>query len=141
MKSPNNKTSQDVKEHLPNRPLLVSIACIFSFVYFGFLLLTFIVSLFFPGFVLQVIQQYYPDSDISGGIIYLSTILGILLFGTAFYGVLNIWFLRKRGFFLYLSSKITIIALLAITGYFNYINAIITLFILLIYWSYYKKYR
>jgi Kef-type K+ transport system membrane component KefB len=47
--------------HEKTRPVLLSVLCIFSFIYFGFLTVVFLVGIFYSGTITEVIDQYAPE--------------------------------------------------------------------------------
>jgi hypothetical protein len=82
------------------RPLLMTLLCLISFVYFSVLSLLFIAGLFYSGWIARVTMQYMPAGENTKTQILLFFCAGFLLHGLAFAGVLLIWNLRKTGYYL-----------------------------------------
>jgi len=83
-----------------SRPVLLSVFCLFSFVYF-FLLFTFLlIALFYSGRISEVARTYLPEAEITKTQVFLLFTSGILLHGTAFAGTLLIWKLKRMGYLL-----------------------------------------
>ena len=82
------------------RPILLSIICIFSFVYFFLLSILFLTTLFFSGWIADVTLLYLPAEELTKIQVFLLLLTAAILHGTAFTGTLFIWRLKKLGYFL-----------------------------------------
>ena len=81
------------------RPLLLSILCLFSFVYFSILSTLFLLAIFYSGSVTEVVNLYTPGDNLSRGQIILVFLAGFLVHAMAFAGTVLIWSLRKIGYY------------------------------------------
>jgi hypothetical protein len=97
------------------RPLLLSLFCIFSFVFFGTLTLLFLLSVFYSGWISDVIRQYTQNSYLKSQVLII-TLCGFLLHATAFLGALHMWKLKKSGYWLFSIS----ILMIAVYQLFNH---------------------
>jgi hypothetical protein len=92
------------------RPFLLSLICIFSFVFFGMIGCLFLISVFYSGWITDVVNQYILSGIYSKTQILMITIGGLFLHAIAFAGVIQIWNLKKTGYFLFtISTLITAI--------------------------------
>lgn len=92
------------------RPVLLSVLCIFSFVFYGLISLIFLFALFYSGWIAEVRNKYLPDGTESKDIILLITASGFLLHLISLIGCIKMWYSRKSGY-LMLSISTLIIAL------------------------------
>jgi len=83
-----------------SRPLVLSVLCIFGFVYFALLFLLFILASFYSGWITGVTIKYVPAETLTGTQLLLVFIIGAILHGTAFSGLVLIWNLKKAGYYL-----------------------------------------
>ena len=83
-----------------SRPVLLSLLCLFSFIFFGILSILFIVTVFFSGWITEVMNHYIPDITITKSRISLVLIAGALLHSAGFAGAVMIWKLKKKGYYL-----------------------------------------
>ena len=82
------------------RPVLLSVLCIFSFVYLGLLSLLFFTCIFYSGTITRVRNLYIPDHIYSHNQLLILFCAFFLLYMVAFAGSLLIWFARKAGYYL-----------------------------------------
>ncbi len=90
----------EVIELTKPRPVLLTVLCLISFVFFSVFSLLFIAGLFYSGWIARVTMQYMPAGEFTKTQIQFFFCAGFLLHGLAFAGVLMIWNLRKAGYYL-----------------------------------------
>ena len=95
-----DQKNTDIIEVKTARPLLLGIFCIFSFVFFGTLSLLFLLSVFYSGWISDVIDQYTHDSYSKTQVL-LITLGGFVLHATTFTGAVQMWNLKKSGYWLF----------------------------------------
>lgn len=78
------------------RPLLLSVVCIFSFVFYGLLAVLFGLALINSGLIRTAILEYTPDRYSSAGIVAFMA-GGLVLHLAAFTGLIGVWRMRKWG--------------------------------------------
>ena len=83
-----------------SRPVVLSILCLFGFVYFTLLSLLFILAIFYSGWITEVTNKYMPAEAVTRSRVLLVFITGALLHAVAFAGLILIWNRRKMGYFL-----------------------------------------
>jgi hypothetical protein len=87
-------------EQVMRRPLLLSVLCLISFVYFALLSLICLAGLLYSGWITRVTMQYLPTEEFTKAQILLFFGAGFALHGLAFAGGFLIWKLRKTGFYM-----------------------------------------
>ena len=83
-----------------SRPVLLSVLCLFSFVFLGMLSIFFFTGMFFSGWITSVTNQYFPKEAIQQSHILIITGAGFLLHLLAIAGSIMIWNLKKTGFYM-----------------------------------------
>lgn len=136
----NTSEEPTVSKAKKSPPLALTIACIFSFIYNGILLLLSIIVLIYADQAKEILRNLFGNQPISDLSLYLIPSLATLMFIMAIYGVAQMWKLKRRGFVIYLISKIIIIFLLIFYNYLNYFNLGLSLFMIIFYWSYQRKF-
>ena len=90
-----------------SRPVILSVLCLFSFIYFGLLSLLFLAGLFKAGWIAGVMNQYLSTGAYTKTQTLLIFAAGFSLHGLAFAGIILILRLRIIGYyFLGLSSLV-----------------------------------
>ncbi len=82
------------------RPVILSVLCLFSFVFLALFSLLFLAGLLNAGWITTVTNQYLASSDFTKTQTFFILGSGFLLHGIAFAGVLMIWKLRKTGYYM-----------------------------------------
>ena len=82
------------------RPVLLSVLCFFSFVFFAVLSVLFFIGLFYSGWITSVSNQYIPHEAVSKSHIFIILLAGFLLHFMAFTGSVLIWNLHKTGYYI-----------------------------------------
>jgi hypothetical protein len=83
------------------RPLLLSVLCLFSFVFFGILSLVFLVSFFYSKWITGITNSYLPEAgQLRWGVIGI-TAAGFLLHAAAFTGSVQMWRMKRSGFYVF----------------------------------------
>jgi hypothetical protein len=82
------------------RPVVLTILCLFSFVYFSVFSFLFFMGSFWSGWVTQVTNQYSPSEIYSKNQILFTFLAGFILHLTALTGIVLIWNLKRPGYYL-----------------------------------------
>jgi hypothetical protein len=98
------------RKHKQQRPVFLTMICLFAFVFYGLISLLFLLALFFSDWITEVRNNYLPDRIESKQIIILITVAGFIFHMVSLIGTINIWYRRKSGY-LMLSISTLIIAL------------------------------
>jgi hypothetical protein len=123
------------------RPLLLTILCLVSFVYFALLSLFFFTGLFNAGWITRVTNQYVTTENYSKTQVLLVFGSGFLLHALAFTGTLLIWKLHKAGYY-FLGLSCLIIATYQLINPLTAITSTaIYIFLILIFGIFYNRLR
>jgi hypothetical protein len=87
-----------------NRPVPLTLLCLFSFTWFALLSLLLIICVFYSDRIAAVRNLYVPEDKYTGTQFFIFFIAGFLLHVSAFAGTLNIWFLRRAGLYVFATS-------------------------------------
>ena len=98
-----------------NRPLLLTILCLASFVYFCLLSLLFLAGLFNASWITRVMNQYFATAHYTNVQTLLFFGAGFSLHVLAITGIWLIWNLRKTGYY-FLALSCLIIAIYQLTN-------------------------
>ncbi|MCF8344058.1 MAG: hypothetical protein K9G67_00610 [Bacteroidales bacterium] len=119
-----------------SRPFPLMVLCMISFVYNGLIAISFLTALFFPSFIEKILSSYFPEISLTKPGTIAILVAGFLLFALTFFGVLQMFRLKRYGFYIFLIFKSILIILLFMSHYYNLINIGISLLIILLYWLY-----
>ena len=97
----------DIGQPAP-RPFLLTILCLFSFIYLGTLLVLLFTGLFFSGSITSVRNLYVHDGFNLKTHFVLLFFVGFLIHSAAFTGTILIWFQRRPGYYLLAASCLVI---------------------------------
>ncbi len=89
------------KEISISRPFLLSVISLFFLIFFTIFALLFLLSLFYTGTIAQVINTYIPENAFSPLVITLIILSGFVLHAAASTGILLMWNMRKKGYFVF----------------------------------------
>jgi len=93
-----------------NRPVPLTLLCLFSFTWFALLSLLLIICVLYSGRIASVRNLYVPEDQYTGTQLLVFFLTGFLLHASALAGTLNIWFLRRAGLYV-LAISVLILAL------------------------------
>ncbi len=82
-----------------SRPVLLSIFCLFGFVYFFLLSGILVLALFYSGWITEVTNKYAPVRVVTANQLLLIFLSGALLHMVAFAGLVMIWKLKRLGYY------------------------------------------
>ncbi len=82
------------------RPVLLTVLCLFSMVYFGITSLVFLYALFHSGTITRLLAEYTSQGGIPPALVTLVMAGAALLHVSCLAGALMIWKLRKKGYLL-----------------------------------------
>jgi len=95
-------------EEKARRPFLLTVICLFAFVFFGLITVLFLFSLFFTSSITDMVYRYAPENSTSGMKVLGYTLGGFLLHAVSFSGIIFIWRLRRLGYKLFGISALII---------------------------------
>lgn len=97
---PNLNNENTKPDNHRSRPVILSIFCLFGFVYFALLALLFILATFYSGWITEVTNNYVPAEAATKAQIFLLFFSGALLHLVAFAGLILLWKMRRTGYYL-----------------------------------------
>ncbi|GEM_PF-492955 len=101
MATVNTNGSGGQEKQAGKRPLLLSVLCLFAWIYYGIMALLCLLALFYSGWITEVINQYIPDRTWSATQVTLLFLGLFLLHATAFSGIILLWNIRQIGYYLF----------------------------------------
>jgi hypothetical protein len=123
------------------RPVLLSVLCIFSFVYFGLLSVLFLAGLYNASAIASVTGIYTPGEMFSKSEIRLLFTGGMLLHLIGFAGVVLLWRLRKTGYYILGLSCIIIASFQTFRPDISVTTTAIYVLMIFLFGVFYKRYR
>jgi hypothetical protein len=103
-----NTTAGNTRKETAKRPFLLTVLCLFSFVFFGLISVLFLVALLYTGSITDMVLRYAPENS-PARITVLSYILGgFLLHALSLTGNILIWKMRRLGYILFGISSLII---------------------------------
>lgn len=103
-----DQKKEDLTEVKRTRSVFLELLCIFSFVFFGIIAILFLLSVFYSGWITDVVNQYTLQNSYSKTQVLIITLGGVILHAAAFAGVIQIWNLKKSGYYLFSISTLII---------------------------------
>ncbi len=100
MEAEKEQTATVEAKNVRQRPMLLTMLCLFSLVYFGLMALLFLAGLFWAGTVTNVMNQYMTTAKYTKMQTDLMFGAGFSMHGLAFTGIIMVWKLRKTGYYL-----------------------------------------
>ncbi|MBN1198080.1 MAG: hypothetical protein JXA23_01920 [Bacteroidales bacterium] len=140
MKSPRQNDDPGRQTGRPEkRPLLVSLLCFFSWIYYGILTGLFLLALFYSGWISEVIHQYLPDGKGTTLPVSLLFFGMFLLHGTAFTGVIFLWYGRSKGYLVFAIPTILITVSHLFRPDISWISTAIYTILVILFGIYYRQ--
>ena len=124
-----------------SRPVLLTAFCLFAFIFYGFLSLLFLITLLFSGKTLEMVMKYTPEQSQQKSFVLFIIIAGFLLHALAFFGVIQIWRLRKTGYIIFGISALLIATCQLFLHHIPIGMLALNIALLILLGVYFKKYR
>lgn len=139
-----SESSRPVKStqvYSASRPVLLSVLCIFSWVFFGLLSIFFLAGTIKADWIARVTNQYLSSASYSAGEIRVLMVSGLVLHLIGIYGVAGIWNLKKSGY-LVLSGSCLIISLYQLFNpSYTVITVLLYILLVIIFGLFIKRYH
>lgn len=103
-----NTTTGNTREEISKRPFLLTVLCLFSFVFFGLISVFFLFALLYSGSITNIVLRYAPENSPSRITVLFYILGGFLLHGLSLAGNILIWKMRRLGYILFGISSLTI---------------------------------
>ena len=96
------------REGVTQRPLLLTILCLFSFIFFGLISALFLSALIWSGSITDMVFRYAPEYSLKSSTVILYILGGLLLHTLSLSGVILIWKMQRPGYLLFGTSSLII---------------------------------
>jgi hypothetical protein len=128
-------------QELPKRHFLLTICCLFSSVFFGFVSILFLLAVFYSGWIAEVVNKYTPENNESPGKLTAFIIAGFLLHAACFTGIIMMWMMKRKGYFVFALSALVITAYQLFQTKISFTTTAIYILLVLLFGLFYKKFR
>lgn len=91
-------TPAESRSEAPKRPFLLTLLCLFSFVFFGLIATLFLVAMLFSGTITNMVLLYAPENSHTPLVVLFYTIGGFVLHGISLAGIILMWKMKKTGY-------------------------------------------
>ena len=139
MEQGNQEITATVPVKQGNRPVLLTLFCLASFVFFGLLILIFLGVLIFGNYIIGLTNQYIPENMYTKSGFRLLFSTGLVLHMAAFTGVVMIWRLKKTGYYLVTASCLIISSYQLFQPQFSAIATFVYISILMAFGLFFKR--
>ena len=103
-----NTTTGNTREEVAKRPFMLTVLCLFSFVFFGLISVLFLVALLNTGSITNMVLRYAPENSPARTTVLFYILGGFLLHGLSLAGNILIWKMRRLGYILFGISSLII---------------------------------
>lgn len=101
-------TPGNTKEEAAKRPFLLTVLCLFSFVFFGLIAVLFLFALLYSGSIADIVLRYAPENSPARITVLFYILGGFLLHALSMAGNILIWRMRRLGYILFGISSLII---------------------------------
>lgn len=122
------------------RPVLLTLLCLFSFVFYGLLSVIFLMAMFLSGWITRVRNIYLPESAESGSAIILVTSAGFLLHMVSLVGTIYMWNMKKTGFLMLAISSLIISLYQLLSGSMSVFTTTVYIVFIVLFGIFYRKF-
>lgn len=121
------------------RPVLLTALCLFSFVFFGMISLLLVISLFYAGSFGSLLNTYLAGATLNTSGVFLIIASLFIIYAGAFTGILFMWRLRRRGFYLFTGAVLVLVVFQLFSNDFSFLSATILIILLLLFGIFFRK--
>jgi uncharacterized Tic20 family protein len=133
--------TKEAKPERTRRPILLTLISLFSFVFFGFIAILFLLALFNAGWITDVLNKYLPENGESHLRVFMYILAGFLLHASSFAGTVMIWFMKKKGYMLFAVSGLIITSYQLFQSRISFMTTGVYIFLIILFGIFYKKLR
>ncbi|MCX6245675.1 MAG: hypothetical protein NTU98_13355 [Bacteroidetes bacterium] len=130
-----------IPESFPPRPFLLTLLCLFSYIFFGLISLIFLAALFYSGSITWMVLRYTPENPMTRTGIFFYIFGGFLFHALSFTGTLLIWKLKKKGYFLFGVSTLIIAVYQLFSSRISPLTTAVYIFLILAFGFFLRKMR
>jgi hypothetical protein len=103
-------TTPEPRTESAKRPFLLTLLCLFSFVFFGLITLLFLIALLYTGTITDMVLRYAPDHSPARTTAVFYILGGFLLHAISLTGIILLWKMKKLGYMIFGISSLIIAA-------------------------------
>jgi hypothetical protein len=103
-------TPGNTQEEAAKRPFLLTVLCLFFFVFFGLISILFLFALLYSGSIADMVLRYAPENPPARITVLFYILGGFLLHALSLAGIILIWKMRRLGYILFSISSLIIAA-------------------------------
>ena len=134
-----SQVAETVSKKKPDRPFLLSILCIFSFVYFGIISVIFLLSLFYSGWITDVANKYMDEAKYAPVQVIGIALAGFLLHGFSLAGCIRMWYMKRSGYLIFGISTLIIAVYQLFQEQVNVLEISIYIGLIILFGLFYRK--
>jgi len=125
----------------PERPFVLTIISLCSFVFFGFISVLFLLALFNSGRITEVVNKYMPENMESRFRVFLFVLCGFILHASSFAGSVMIWLMKRKGYILFTISGLIITSYQLFQTKISFLTTGVYIALIIAFGLFYKKLR
>lgn len=99
---------QNNKKGVTRRPFLLTVLCLFSFIFFGLISVFFLLALLYSGSITDMVLRYAPEFSVKSYTVVIYILGGLFLHALSLTGTILIWKMKRVGYLLFGTSSLII---------------------------------
>jgi hypothetical protein len=103
-----NTQPQIASEGATQRPFLLTILCLFSFIFFGLISVLFLLALLYSGSITDMVLRYAPEYSVKSYTVVIYILGGLILHAVSLAGIILIWKMKRFGYLLFGTTSLII---------------------------------
>jgi hypothetical protein len=123
------------------RPFLLTLLCLFAFVFYGITTLLFTVASLWSGTIADTVFQYAPEKSFSAFSVYAYLFAGLFFHAAGLYGTILIWRLKKKGFLFFGIASLIIAVYHLFATQISPLTTLFYIIFILLFGLFYRKFR
>jgi hypothetical protein len=140
MKSTEKTSKDEAPAPVPvSRPFLLTLLCIFSFIFFGLISLLLLISVFYTGSLRDLLNTYIVGDPVSTLGVFSVLMLLFVLYASAFAGTALMWRMKKTGYYLFGIPVLAISAYQLFQHKIPTLSTFILISLLLLFGAFFKR--
>jgi drug/metabolite transporter (DMT)-like permease len=131
----------NIQESRPARPLILTVLCLFSFIFFGLIALIFLMAMLYTGSIAGMVLQYMPENSLTRAGVFFFTFGGFLLHVLSFSGTILLWKMKRKGYILFGISTVLIAGYQLFSATISPLTTAVYVFLIFAFGFFLKKMR
>ncbi|MGA3012429.1 MAG: hypothetical protein ABSD71_00195 [Bacteroidales bacterium] len=133
--------SGNAREDVAKRPFLLTLLCLFSFVFFGLISMLFIIALFWSGTIADMVLRYAPEHSVQRFTVFCYILGGLILHLSSLTGIILIWNMRRTGYLIFGVSSLIISGYQLFASQISILTTAFYIALIIVYGVFLKKLR